>query len=158
SETLTVLKTNPSVTTALSLGTVVVGNPFTDSAIITNGFSPTGTVTFNVYTGTICTGTPIASKGAQVTSASAGPTSFIVNSTGTFSLQANYSGDGNNNPVNSTCGTETLTVTKAVSTVSTTLSATTVTVNNSVSDTATVSGFNPTGSVIFDVYSGSSCS
>ena len=52
-----------AIATSLSATSVVIGSGFTDLATVSGGNSPTGTVTFNVYSGTgttVCTGTPFA--------------------------------------------------------------------------------------------------
>src|SRR4029077_709087 len=79
------------------------------------------------------------------------------NSTGFFSFDASYSGDPNNKPALSSC--EPLTVIKASPTISTTLSSLTTAVGGSTSDSAsTAGGYNPTGSVTYEFFTGTSCS
>jgi hypothetical protein len=96
----------------------------TDSASV-SGSNPGGTVTFKLYTGGTCTagvpdGTLIYTSTAKtVTSGSASDTTgFEVGSAdtykdGTYQWIAVYSGDSNNSPASSTCGSEVQTVTAA---------------------------------------------
>src|SRR3989442_958191 len=159
SESLSVGKATPSITTALSPNSIVVGNSAADTATVTGGTTPTGTVTFSVYSDSICTGTVVATKTVPLASGSAGPVRVVFNSTGTFNWQAVYNGDASNNIASSACGTETLTVGKAAPIAAESLSATTIIVGNSASANATVSGgFSPGGTVTFSVFTGSSCS
>ncbi|TMI08247.1 hypothetical protein E6H34_05260 [Candidatus Bathyarchaeota archaeon] len=159
SETLSVGKATPSISTALSASSIIVGNSVADTATVTGGTTPTGTVTFSIYSGTACSGTAVATKIVPLASGSAGPVSVIFNSTGTFNWQAVYNGDASNNVTTSACLTETLTVGKAAPTVAESVSATTIVVGNSVNANATVSGgFSPVGTVTFSVFAGNSCS
>ncbi len=159
SESLSVGKATPSITTALSANSILVGNSVADTATITGGTTPTGTVTFSVFSGSLCSGTVLTTKTVPLSSGSAGPFSVIFNGTGTFNWQAVYSGDASNNIATSPCGTETLTVGKASPTISESVSATTIIVGNPANANATVSGgFNPAGAVAFTVFTGSSCS
>src|SRR3989475_3056496 len=159
SESLSVGKATPSITTALSPNSIVVGNSAADTATVTGGTTPTGTVTFSVYSDSICSGTVVATKTVPLASGSAGPVRVVFNSTGTFNWQAVYNGDASNNIASSACGTETLTVGKAAPIAAESLSATTIIVGNSANANATVSGgFSPGGTVTFSVFTGSSCS
>src|SRR5262249_46144090 len=156
---LTVTKSSLTVTTTLSDTIIVVGSTVTDSASVSGGFNPTGTVTFNIYFGPVCSGTPFASKSfALSTSGTAGPAGQQFSSVGTYNWQAVYTGDSNNAPASSTCGTEMLTITKATPTVSTSLTSSTITVGTGTSDTASINGgYLPTGTVTFFVYPGTTC-
>ncbi|HEV2120421.1 MAG TPA: hypothetical protein VGS11_10010 [Candidatus Bathyarchaeia archaeon] len=158
SESLSIGKATPSITTSLSPNSVVVGNSASDTATVTGGTAPTGTVTFNVYLGSACSGTAVATKTVPLASGSAGPVSVVFNSTGTFNWQAVYSGDASNGVATSVCGTETLTVALASPAIAETVSATTIIVGNSANANATLSGgFNPTGTVTLGIFSGTGC-
>jgi hypothetical protein len=84
-------------------------------------------------------------------------TSF--SSAGMYSFQASYSGDANNNPATSACSTEQLLV-KTNPTIGTTLSGTSVNVDSTVHDSATLSGATTDagGTVTYTVYTDSGCS
>jgi hypothetical protein len=101
----------------------------TDSATVT-GNSPSGTVTFKLYTGGTCTngvpdGTliytdptnePLNSSGVASTGTTDGYTVGNTGQTygaGTYQWIATYNGDNNNAPATSTCGSEVQTVTAA---------------------------------------------
>ncbi len=154
----------PALNTVPSAGTSV-GGTISDSASVTGGNSPTGTVDFMLYGpgDPNCAGSVAWDSGPQAlsgVSATSGP--FTTTAAGTYQWVAHYSGDVNNNPVDGACPdpTEKVVVTKVTPSVSTLTSSGTSTVGGSVTDTATVSGgFNPTGTVSFSMYppSDSSC-
>jgi hypothetical protein len=85
-----------------------------DSATVTGGFNPTGTVTFNLFgpSDPTCSGTPAYTQtvGLSGGSASTSP-GFVTNAAGTWNWTASYSGDANNSPATSGCGAESVTVT-----------------------------------------------
>ena len=90
------------------------GASVTDTATITGGNNPTGTIIFDVYSGSTsaaCTGTPVATQTVTLPTASATFGSGLA--AGSYEVQATYSGDANNaGPVSSPCGSEPLTVTR----------------------------------------------
>jgi hypothetical protein len=147
-EQLVVNPLHPTIATVLNATSIPVGSTDFDTATLTGAFSPTGTVTYNVYSGPACSGTPMTSQ--QVTlSNGAIPASAAVtfNNAGTYNWQAVYSGDSNNNPATSACQTETVTVSPSQPALSTAQ-------NFIPNDSATLTnGFNPTGSMIFSLYS-----
>jgi hypothetical protein len=102
-----------TVTTKLSSTIVPAGTAVLDSATVA-GASPagtaTGTVTFTVYSDPNCV-LPVAAQ-QQVVSVASGTatTAPVTLPAGTYEFQAHYSGDLNNFPGASTCGTEVLTV------------------------------------------------
>ena len=161
-ETLTV-KSAPSITTTLSASTASLGQPVHDTATL-SGATPNagGSVTYNVYSGSSCSGSTVFTSTVTVAGGSV-PASgaFTPSSAGTYSWQAVYSGDGVNNGATSACGTETLTVNKTTGlSISTSLSASSITLGASVHDSATLTGAssNAGGTVTYNVYAGSSCS
>jgi hypothetical protein len=159
-EVVTVGVTSPSLSTTLSAASVNLGGSFSDSATLTGALSPTGSVTFNVYTSNACSGTPLftstgALSGSTAPSGSFGP----LNTAGSYYVSASYPGDTNNGPASSPCTAEVVTVGKTSPSLSTTLSATTVNLGGSFSDSATLTGaLSPTGSVTFNVYTSNACS
>jgi len=159
-EVVTVTKTSPGMFTTLSGTSVNLGGSFSDSATLTGALSPTGSVTFNVYTSNACSGTPLftstgALSGSTAPSGSFGP----LNTAGSYYVSASYPGDTNNGPASSPCTAEVVTVGKTSPSLSTTLSATTVNLGGSFSDSATLTGaLSPTGSVTFNVYTSNACS
>lgn len=167
-EVLTVVKATPGITTTLTSASIPVGSTDSDKANLSGGYLPTGSVTFKVYTNTLCTVLATTGSGNDI-SAQPVPAAVSVNGDGSYSSgsvtfyqatptyywQAAYSGDGNNIGVTSACTSEVTTVTKDGPSISTQLSATAIPVGNTASDTATLTGAtsNATGTVTFTIYS-----
>jgi hypothetical protein len=108
SEHLVVTKKQPAMTTAPNL----IPN---DDATISAGLSPTGTITFNLYSpaAATCAGTPALTQTVTVSgngTYSTTNTSFVASALGTWRWQVSYSGDANNNPTSSACGVERFTL------------------------------------------------
>ncbi|HQU42286.1 MAG TPA: hypothetical protein PK867_05715, partial [Pirellulales bacterium] len=100
-------------------GTVVLGsgNKLSDTATLSNGNSPTGTITFdlfapgvtpnatdsnNVYSDTVT----ISGNGTYSTDSGTNPGGYLPTVTGTYQWIAVYGGDANNNSVSSNFGDE----------------------------------------------------
>ncbi len=153
-ESLIVGKVTPTITTAMttSTGATVAddatlpsGTQVRDLAILAGTIANAGgTVTYNLYAGTACTGTPVFTSTQNVTNGVAVQSGLTTQPAGTYNWQVVYSGDAFNNGVTSACGTETFTINKTSPTVTTTMK------NNAgggtINDGATV----PTGTVAFD--------
>jgi hypothetical protein len=108
-EAATIAQGAPSIsTTAGSGGTVPVD--VTDTATVSGGVNPTGSVTFTLYPSAAdCTaGTNAVSTPSTVTlsggKATSGPVHLIA--AGTYQWLAKYNGDANNASVSSKCGDE----------------------------------------------------
>jgi PKD repeat protein len=157
----------PSLSTTPSNNPIVVGNSVSDSATLTGASTKAGgTVTYNLFTTSSCTGTPqLISTVAVTAGVVPSSRSIPINSTGTLSLNATYSGDFYDQSA-STC--EQLTVNRASPTISTTLSSTTINPGTTATDTVTVIGgfFGPrngapfssiVGNVTYTLFTGSSC-
>jgi hypothetical protein len=105
-ESVQVTVVTPTVTTQAS-PSVPVGTPFTDSAMVNGGMSPTGSITFQVY-GPGDTTCAHAIGGSKITIAD--PTQPTVSNTftpgtqGTYQFVAFYSGDAVNGAAQSACG------------------------------------------------------
>ena len=160
SEPVTVTKTSPGMYTTLSGTSVNLGGSFSDSATLTSAVSPTGSVTFNVYTSNACSGTPLFTSTGTLSGLSAPSGSFgPLNTAGTYYVAASYPGDANNGPASSPCTAEVVAVTKTSPGMFTTLTGTSVNLGGSFSDSATLTGaLSPTGSVTFNVYTSNACS
>lgn len=95
----------PAIGTTASPSTLL-GGPIRDSASLTGGNSPTGTVTFKAYgpNDATCAG-PVAFSSVVAVSGNASYQSapFTPTAVGTYRWTADYSGDVNNNPVSSPC-------------------------------------------------------
>ncbi|MDQ6726001.1 MAG: Ig-like domain repeat protein, partial [Actinomycetota bacterium] len=156
-ENAPVNKANPTISTQTS-APVGVGNPISDTATVMGGSSPTGTVTFRVFRDPNCA-TQIFTSTNAVNPATGVATSdsFPTTQAGTYQFTAAYSGDLNNNPAGpSPCGAEPLVVGPVTPGIVTTASPS-VPAGGFVFDTATVTGFNPTGTVTFRLFSDAAC-
>ena len=131
-----------AATNAQWAGTETSGASAYDTSTVTGSAgTPSGTVTYDFFNNNGCTGTPASgmtvtlnADGSVPNSSTAGPLSV-----GSYSFQANYSGNGTYNSSTGSC--EPFSVGKASPSLSTTPSPTTGTVSvTSYSDTATLSG------------------
>ncbi|HKW99167.1 MAG TPA: PASTA domain-containing protein [Bryobacteraceae bacterium] len=127
-----------TTTLAASASTVVVGHPVTFTATVT-GSKPSGTVEF--LNGATSLGAPVV--------LAAGVAMFTVSNlpVGSDSITAVYSGDAGNAPSTSPALIETVSKAGTVTTIVT--SSAQVIVGQTVTITALVSGYNPTGTVQF---------
>jgi hypothetical protein len=118
SEPETVSGATPSISTTPG-GTVVLDSntPLTDSATLSGGYNPGGTITFylfapgvtpnfNYSNNVYCDAVTVNGNGTYTTSAGNNPGGFIPAVTGTFEWVAVYSGDTNNSSVTSPFGSE----------------------------------------------------
>jgi hypothetical protein len=161
-ETLVVNPNSPTLPTTPSAGGAI-GTVLNDTATVTGGSSPTGSVTFNLYgpndatcsNAAIYTQTVTLSGGSATTSPG-----FTTLGAGTYEWTASYGGDDNNKAATSGCGDEAVTIDKNSPTIATLLSATTGTVGDTVNDTATLTNAtsNAGGTVTYTVYTDSDCS
>jgi hypothetical protein len=145
----------PTITTTASPG-VAVGGQVTDTAILSGGTNPTGTITFTLYSDPACN---IQVFTDQVTVAGNGTYTsdpFTTTAAGTFHWRASYSGDAAHNPVANACNdpAETVVVTggggQTTPTLTTQVTPVAASVGQSVFDTATLTGGNaPTGIITF---------
>ena len=105
------VKASLSVKTQAS-GPVVVGNPIHDTASVTGGDSPTGSVTFNLYApGDLsCQSAPVFTDTKALGVASGNYTTAAV---GIYRWTATYNGDDNNLTATSGCQDEQVTVVAA---------------------------------------------
>ena len=160
SESVTFTKATPTIVTTASHGGPV-GTVIHDTALVSGGANPTGTVTFTLYppsnpsctngdsSGAVQTVTvPLGSDG----SASSAGTPFTTTEVGTYNWIAPYSGDANNQSVSTACTDEQVTVGKDPTSVATTASAGGAP-GITIHDSAKVTGiFQPTGTVTFTLY------
>ncbi len=161
SECFTVVKNSPSIVTTPNPTSVTLGNSSTtlnDSAVLSGGHSPTGTITFTlVYNGATVDTETVSVSGNNTYTTPKGytvPTTGTV--TGTYQWNATYSGDSTNNSVSENNDpSERVTVSKAgPSLVTTATPHGTVTLDNTgspkLTDSASLTGgYNPAGSITF---------
>ncbi len=153
---VTVQQVTPSVVTTASAG-VIAGGSVTDSALMSGGANPTGTLTFRLYgpADTTCTSAAIFTK--AVTVAGNGTyvsTAFVTTVAGTHRWIATYGGDASNVAVAGACSNagESVVVTAASPTLTTVASAS-VKVGTAISDSATLAlGTKPTGTITYTLY------
>ncbi|HEX3623159.1 MAG TPA: hypothetical protein VHT97_12665 [Acidimicrobiales bacterium] len=153
-ETSAGTKLTPTLVTTASAG--AVGSSVFDTATLSNGFNPTGTITFRLFNNETCTGTPVFSSTKPVTgNGNVLSDTFILPGPGVYHFVATYSGDANNNaagPTGCLDPNEAIGAGRLGISLTTTASGA-VTVGNPISDTATVGGaFNPTGTVTFTLF------
>ncbi len=131
-----------------------VGTSISDTATVTGGVNPTGTVTFNLFPpgNTTCTAPSVFTSTNSLSGGSATSGSFLTAAVGTYRWVATYNGDTNNAAVSSGCTAEPVTTTQATPAIATTPS-TGGPVGTSIFDRATVTGgVNPTGNVTFQLF------
>ncbi len=157
------IKDATGITTSPSEGGPL-GSTVTDTAMLSRGSSPTGTVTFSLYgpsAAADCSGTAVDTE--QVTVSGDGsyttPTGAVPAQTGTYWWTASYSGDTQNKSAATKCGSEQATIGPASPGITTSQHPATAVVGSAVADQATVTGgFSPTGTVTFTLYGDASCS
>ena len=132
-ESSVVNKATPTIVTTATPATVTVGGSVADQSVFSNGFSPTGTLTWSLFKGTACTGTAVfttTTGGTVGGNSTYTSNSFTVpttnNSAGTYTWQVSYGGDTNNNALAATCGGTGQTVTASLAITPTTLTSGTV--------------------------------
>ena len=156
-ECFEVLPASPDISTAAE-ETVLAGASISDSATLSGGYNPTGTITFSAYgpDDENCSGTAAYTEVVDVDNGNDtyGPVSFTPDAAGTYRWIAAYSGDDNNNSVAGACNDEGENdqVNKVQPEISTSADES-VTIGGSISDQAELSGgTNPTGTITFEAF------
>ena len=91
--------TPPTITTSQQPASATVGGSISDTATVSGGYNPTGTVTFTLYSNPNGTGTPLyTSPASALSGGTASSGSYTTSATGTDYWVATYSGDSNNTP------------------------------------------------------------
>ena len=157
SEPVTISQATPSISTSQQPASATVGGSIADKATVSGGDSPSGTVTFVLYSNSAGTGTPLFTDAdVALVSGSATSTGYTATAIGTDYWVATYNGDTNNNSVTSGTASEPVTISQATPTISTSQQPASATVGGSIADKATVSGGDsPSGTVTFVLYSNS---
>ncbi len=119
SETVTVVKTDPTITTDMRDGSdvslpnrsiIALGSSIYDTATLSGASSiPTGTVTYTLFKSYLCSGTPLKTYGPLSLNPDGSLPDAPADSTlatGTYNWIATYSGDAGNNAASSHCGSE----------------------------------------------------
>jgi hypothetical protein len=111
SATPTWVKANPSISTTAA-NPVPAGGNVSDTATVSGGFNPGGSVTFQLFApGDTTCQTPIATETGPVSGDAASSGNVAAGAAGTYNWVATYGGDANNNPVTSPCGSEPVNIT-----------------------------------------------
>ncbi len=153
SEPVSITPASPTINTTQQPATATVGASIADMATVSGGFNPTGTVTFYLYNNSTATGTPLFTDTESLSGGAATSAAYTATATGTDYWVATYNGDSNNSAVTSGAALEPVVLTPSTPTINTTQQPATATVGASIADMATVSGgFNPTGTVTFNLY------
>jgi hypothetical protein len=154
----------PTISTQVSGSTATLDFFGDDTATVSGGDNPGGTVTFYFFhPGTTCSSTGSGADfvdGPISLSAGSATSDLVTFSTaGTYQWVAAYSGDANNAGVHTNCGDEPVTVSKATPTVTTSCENDEcggVSPVTGLSDTATVTP-GATGTVTFSLYTNDTC-
>lgn len=99
------LRSTPSITTTASPA-VTLGGAVRDTATLSSGTNPTGSITFTLYgpNDASCTGTAVFTSTVPVNgNGTYTSTDFVPAAAGTYRWTASYSGDGGNNAVSIAC-------------------------------------------------------
>ncbi len=165
--------TGPTITTAIMTSgnatttSAAIGSNVHDSIIVADpaaSTTPTGTVNFNLFSGTSCSGAPTVQSGVSLVNGMASSNATTTPAGGLSYLVA-YNGDSTFSAATSSC--ESLTATQLTPTVSTNILnassnavITSAIASTSVTDRATVTGAGatPTGTVDFTFYNNNACS
>ena len=147
----------PSLSTTPSAGGTVGTVVLNDTAILGGGTSPTGSITFDLYApGQTCgSGSPAYTETVPVSGNGSYSTTntTAANLAGTWSWTAMYGGDTANGGVSSSCGKESVSVSAASPTLSTTPSPGGVENAVVLNDAGLLAaGYGPTGSITFDLW------
>jgi hypothetical protein len=152
-----------SISTALYRDSIPAGSTDYDTATLSGETATAGGfVTYSVYSDATCS-TLVQTAGTVLVHNGHVPDSFVTTfpNPGTYYWQAAYTGDSNNLPSVSPCGSEVLTVTPlATPTISTSLYRDTIPAGSTDYDTAALSGATADagGYVTYSVYSDPTCS
>ena len=130
-----------------------------DSATLSLGTNPGGSILFKLFPPSDATCSGAASYSETVTvngngTYSTNNTTVAATIVGVWHWTADYSGDGANQPSSSGCSAELVTITQAQPAVSTSATAS-ITIGGTISDTATISGLvlpDGTGTITFELY------
>jgi hypothetical protein len=107
---ISVSKATPAVSMTLSPSVISRGSALSGSATLTGGFAAGGTLAYNQFTSTDCTGTRVVVANVTVSNnvVPSSPSETFATD-GKFGWNAIYSGDSNNNPGTGPCKALTVT-------------------------------------------------
>jgi len=152
-EPVVISPASPAIVTIQQPATAVVGSIVADKATVTGGYSPTGTVTFNLYDNPNGTGTPLFTDTETLVNGVATSAGYTATATGTSYWVATYNGDANNNAVTAGAALEPVIISPSTPAIITSQQPATAVVGSMIADKAFVSGgYNPTGTITFRLY------
>ena len=146
SSQIVVEKATPALSVSCIPSTVTVGSPTTCTAQVSNGYNVDGaTITFSGAQSAV----KIAFPGGNTCQLSSDACGVAVSgvSAGTGTVQAIYSGDGNNTAPSP--ATQSISISKAISTATVVCSPVSVIAGEQATCTATVKGYTPTGTIVW---------
>ncbi|HSA49215.1 MAG TPA: Ig-like domain-containing protein, partial [Yinghuangia sp.] len=148
------------ITTATE--SVTIGSPISDTATLAGGVNPTGTITFRLYADAQCSTTPVFTSTVNVNGNGNYPSGqFTPTAVGTYYWTAQYSGDANNSGSTTACGDpdEQSVVTRTQPSITTDLSADSITIGESAFDTAQLANATADagGTVTYSVFTDMVC-
>ncbi|MFZ0250485.1 MAG: putative Ig domain-containing protein [Acidimicrobiales bacterium] len=160
-ESLTVDQATPGLNTTAS---VLTNGSVTDTATLSGGYDPTGTITYTLY-GPSSTAVCTNQVGQVTTMVTNGNGAYISPamtppSPGLYWWIANYGGDANNAPTSNTCGDagESSVVGPVTPSITTMATPPAVSAGGSVADRATLAGGdNATGTITWSLYRNPLC-
>jgi len=150
-------RATPTISTNVSDDVITIGQSFSDTATLSGGSNPTGTINFKLYgpDDATCSGTPVLNE--NVTVSGNGPytsPTYTPTAVGVYRWVASYSGDGANSPASGACNdaNENVTVNRAQPTLATVP-------NLLPNDSATIAGLvNPSGGTLtFSLFRNADC-
>jgi len=110
SEHLVVVPNEPTIETTPNPEIATVGDTLNDSATLSGGYNPTGTITFKLFGpgDPTCEGTPVYTEVVDVDGNGVynTVTGYVADVAGIWNWTAEYSGDANNEPVSHPCTDE----------------------------------------------------
>ncbi len=148
-ETATVSKAGPAINTVASAAIPLASSGLTDTAVLSGGYNPTGTITFRL---TAPNNTVVSTQTVNVTGNGTytTPSAYTPTMTGTYTWSATYNGDTKNSSVQDNGQNETTAVSKANPLINTVATNSSTCGGNGITDTATLSGgYSPTGTITF---------
>jgi hypothetical protein len=164
-QTVIVGKADPTMTGQSNPAQAAPEQAVTDTVTVGQTADPTGSVTFDLYANSSCTGSFVYTSTVYVGAGTYSSGNYIVTSgsdvgparvgVGTYYWQASYPGDSYDNQVSTTCGAagQTLTVTKPTPTLTISqVVPSQVVVGNPVQAQATLGANALSGRVFFEVY------
>ena len=159
SETVTITKLTPGLTSSATPASAPVGTTIKDVATLTGGDAPTGTITWSLHgpNDNACTATPLTTSTVTVNGDNSYTSPTLTPTTaGTYHWAATYSGDTDNTaigPVGCTDPNETVTITKLTPGLTTSATPASAPVGTPIKDITTLTGGDhPTGSITWRLY------